>query len=174
MNFNLLEAMELLARTPKSLEQLLSGLSDGWLHSREGEGTWNAAEVVDHLIEADQANWISRIAFLLEEGQDKPFPPFDRFAHLNNDVEISIDSRLQAFKQIRASSIDKLKELVHIDTDFNQTGFHPQFGVVLLSELISTWVVHDLTHMAQIHRVLAQRYRADVGPWVQYLGILKR
>ncbi|GAA3326286.1 hypothetical protein GCM10020331_061560 [Ectobacillus funiculus] len=54
------------------------------------------------------------------------------------------------------------------------TGVHPAFGVVKVRELISTWVVHDLTHIAQIVRVMAERYRTDVGPWKEYLGILKK
>ena len=38
MNFNLNEALDMLSRTPHTLESLLSGLSKDWLHSREGEG----------------------------------------------------------------------------------------------------------------------------------------
>jgi hypothetical protein len=52
------------------------------------------------------------------------------------------------------------------------TGTHPQFGVVSLRELLSTWVVHDLTHVTQIVRVMAKRYNEDVGPWKEYLSIL--
>lgn len=55
-----------------------------------------------------------------------------------------------------------------------RTGTHPAFGTVKARELISTWTLHDLTHIAQIVRVMAERYRADVGPWVEYLGILKK
>jgi hypothetical protein len=33
-------------------------------------------------------------------------------------------------------------------------------------------VVHDLTHLAQIARVLAKRYTDTVGPWRPYLGVL--
>jgi GNAT superfamily N-acetyltransferase len=39
--------------------------------------------------------------------------------------------------------------------------------------VISTWVVHDMTHINQILRVMAKRYKCDVGPWTEYLGILK-
>lgn len=53
------------------------------------------------------------------------------------------------------------------------TASHPEFGVVKVRELISTWTVHDLTHIAQIVRVMANRYQTDVGPWQEYLGILK-
>ena len=43
-----------------------------------------------------------------------------------------------------------------------------------VSELLSAWVVHDFTHMSQIVRVMAEQYRADVGPWSAYLGILNK
>lgn len=54
------------------------------------------------------------------------------------------------------------------------TGFHPAFGVVKIRELIAARAVHDLTHMAQIVRVMAKRYSTDAGPWIEYLGILKK
>ncbi len=56
MNFNLDEAIRILERTPRSLEGLLAGLSNGWLVTNEGEGTWNVFEVIDHLIESDRTN----------------------------------------------------------------------------------------------------------------------
>ena len=65
MNFNLEESIEILERTPLTLEQLLTGLSDGWLHSNEGEGTWNAFEVVNHLIECEKTNWMPRLETML-------------------------------------------------------------------------------------------------------------
>ena len=49
------------------------------------------------------------------------------------------------------------------------TGRHPELGVVTLGELLATWVVHDLGHVAQVTRVMAKRYRDDVGPWAAIL-----
>jgi hypothetical protein len=54
------------------------------------------------------------------------------------------------------------------------TGIHPAFGEVTMEQLLSTWVVHDLNHIHQIARVMAKQYQAEVGPWVEYLGVLKR
>jgi hypothetical protein len=34
-------------------------------------------------------------------------------------------------------------------------------------------VVHDLTHLHQLSRVMAHQYRDAVGPWNVYLGVLK-
>ena len=43
-----------------------------------------------------------------------------------------------------------------------------------LGQLLATWAVHDLTHLAQIVRVTGKRYDQDVGPWKAYLGVLRR
>lgn len=174
MNFELKEAMELLERTPRALEQLLSGLSAGWLQCREGEGTWNASEVIDHLIECEKTNWMPRLEFLQREGEGKPFPDFDRYAHLREQPPGTLEERLAEFKRLRAENLARLTALAGTHASWEATGTHPAFGVVKARELLSTWVVHDLTHIAQITRVMAERYRNDVGPWVQYLGILKK
>lgn len=174
MNFNLKEAIEVLERTPQSLEYFISGLSDGWLLCNEGEGTWNVTEVIDHLIEGEKQNWIPRLEFIVQEGESKPFPPFDRYAHLNESSERPIEQKLLELKTIRARNMTKLKALVEAESHLELTGSHPVFGTVKVRELLSTWVVHDLTHTAQIVRVMAERYRADVGPWKQYLGILNK
>lgn len=174
MKFDLDEAIEVLSRTPHTLTGMLSGLSGRWLHVREGDETWNAAEVVDHLIEADISNWMPRLEHILQEGESRPFPAFDRFAHLNNRSERSIDDRLRHLSELRIQNISRLKELITDHSQLERTGSHPAFGVVKVRELLSTWVVHDLTHIAQIVRIMANRYREDVGPWIAYLGILNR
>ncbi|CAH0121904.1 hypothetical protein PAE9249_04439 [Paenibacillus sp. CECT 9249] len=174
MNFHMNEAIEVLERTPQTLEYFLTGLSDGWLQCNEGEGTWNVTEVIEHLIEGEKNNWIPRLEWILKVGEDQPFPPFDRYAHLQESSDRSTAQRLLEFKTIRAQNIAKLKELVDPESHLELTGSHPAFGVVKVRELLSTWVAHDLTHIAQIVRVMAKRYKADVGPWIEYLGILKK
>lgn len=174
MNFKLTEALEVLNRTPQALEYFLSGLSDGWLQSNEGEGTWNIAQVIDHLIEGEKNNWILRLEFILKEGENKPFPPFDRFSHLSERSKGSIEQKLIEFKKIRASNINKLMLIIEPELHLELAGVHPAFGEVKIRELLSAWVVHDLTHMAQIVRVMSERYRTDVGKWKEYLGILNK
>ncbi|MDF2036117.1 DinB family protein [Cytobacillus oceanisediminis] len=174
MNFNLREAMEILERTPHTLDALLIGLSLEWLNGNEGAGTWNAAEVVDHLIDGEEKNWIPRLKFILQEGESKPFPPFDRYAHLNVSDDLSLEEKLEVFKTLRMKNLATLSGITDLETHFEKTGLHPAFGPIRVRELISTWAVHDLTHISQISRVLANRYRTDVGPWIEYLGILKK
>ena len=172
MNFNMKEAMEVLERTPRTLEWFLAGISDSWLQCNEGDGTWNPTEVIDHLIEGEKQNWIPRLEFILQEGEQKPFPPFDRFAHLNQ-ANRTIEEKLHEFKTIRESNMNRLKGIIVSEEYFELTGTHPSLGTVKVRELLSTWVVHDLTHITQIVRVMAKRYTADVGNWIEFLGVLK-
>lgn len=174
MNFNIHEAIEILERTPQTLELFLSDLSDAWLQCNEGEGSWNATQVIDHLIEGERTNWIPRLECILQEGENQVFPPFDHFAHLKESASSSLEAKFLEFKSIRSENITIIKNLIVHDDQLQLTGLHPEFGKVKARELISTWVVHDLTHISQIVRLMAQRYRADVGPWEAYLGVLKR
>nr|WP_254638893.1 DinB family protein [Cohnella sp. GbtcB17] len=167
------EAIAILSRTPQTLTSFLSGLPEGWLDCNEGEGTWSADEVVGHLIDGERTNWIPRLVFLLEEGESKPFPVFDRFAHLGAERRTT-EQKLEEFAVLRTRSIERLRAIVDSEDLLERTGTHPAFGTVKARELISAWVVHDLTHLAQIVRTMAKRYKTDVGPWVQYLGILNR
>ncbi|MBT2663434.1 DinB family protein [Bacillus sp. ISL-45] len=174
MTFNLSEAIEVLERTPNVLEQYLVGLSGDWLESNEGEGTWNPSQVIGHLIDGEKYNWIPRLELMLSDTSDKRFPIFDRFSHLQQYNEWSIEEKICEFSTLRYESIEKLKKLIKDESQLELEGIHPEYGEVKARELISTWAVHDLTHISQITRVLARRYEEAVGPWKSYLGILKK
>lgn len=66
-----------------------------------------------------------------------------------------------------------LEEMKLGASDFIKTGIHPQFGQVTLSQLLATWMAHDLDHIYQIVRVMAKQYKEDAGPWVEFLRILR-
>ena len=174
MNFDFEEAIEILERTPRTLEVFLSGLSESWLECNEGDDTWNAYEVIGHLVEAEISDWMPRLEMILSKGESEPFPPFDRFAHLQKTQGQSIDALLMEFQKLRKDNIQKLWDLVDPSQHLELTGMHPEFGPVRLKELLATWTVHDLTHISQIVRVMAERYKEDVGPWSAYLGIYRK
>ncbi|MFZ7145895.1 MAG: DinB family protein, partial [Bacteroidota bacterium] len=60
------------------------------------------------------------------------------------------------------------------ESDLSREGIHPKFGKVTLRNLLSTWVAHDLNHLSQINRVLANQYNKEVGPWSEYLRIINK
>ncbi len=52
-------------------------------------------------------------------------------------------------------------------------GMHPALGVVTARQLLATWASHDLSHILQISRVMARRYKGEVGPWLAYQTVMK-
>jgi hypothetical protein len=92
---------------------------------------------------------------------------------VSRDVDLSLDALVERFAQLRAENLARLDELV-IDGDLDRRGVHPALGEVTLRELLATWAVHDLDHVAQIFAGMAGSHDTDVGPWRAYLGILLR
>ncbi len=111
---------------------------------------------------------------ILEHGASRPFEPFDRFAMYELSKGRSLSSLLEEFAQLREANLKVLQSLNLSDADLKREGQHPALGRVTLSQLLATWVVHDLNHIDQIARTMAHRYRDDVGPWHAYLGVLSR
>ncbi|WP_332893190.1 DinB family protein [Lottiidibacillus patelloidae] len=173
MNFKIEEAIEILERTPKVLHALLGGLSLNWIDCHEGDGTWSPKEVLAHLIEGENEDWIKRLELCIEHGVNKPFKPFDRFSHLQYVNKKTMEELLNTFSELRYNNILRLNQLITSPKTLELKGRHPDFGTVTVKELLATWVSHDLNHIVQINRTMANRYRDDVGPWIEYLGIYR-
>ncbi|MCB0643947.1 MAG: DinB family protein [Phaeodactylibacter sp.] len=172
MTFDLQKSIEILSRTPSVLEALLAGVCEDWWRHNEGENTWSPFDIVGHLIHGEQTDWIPRAKIILSDAQDKTFKPFDRFAQFQAQQGKSMDELLQRFKTLRAANLKTLEAFNLNVTHWSLTGMHPELGPVTLKELLSTWVVHDLGHIAQVSRVMAKQYGTEVGAWTAYLGIL--
>ncbi len=173
MNFTLERSMEILERTPDVLNTMLQNISPEWTSNNEGEQTWNAYDIIGHLIHGERTDWIPRAEIILSEKHDKKFEPFNRLAQFEESKEKSLTQLLDEFKTLREKNIEYLRSKKLTDKNLEEKGIHPTFGEVTLSQLLSTWVVHDLNHIAQISRVMAKQYKEEVGPWIEYLRILQ-
>lgn len=173
MHFNLAKSIEILERTPIVLEQMLSGLHTDWVMNNEGPDTWSPYDVLGHLIHGEKTDWIPRVKIILSDSNDKNFIPFDRFAQLTESKSKTITELLDEFKKLRNENLNYLRSLHLNEVELNKTGIHPAFGEISLQQLLATWAVHDLNHIAQIARVMAKQYEEAVGPWVKYLRVLQ-
>ncbi len=167
------EVASVLDRSPSVLRALLQGLPEPWLERHEGEDTFGPREVLGHLIHGEKTDWVPRIKVILEYGDTQPFVPFDRRGFRDAD-RVSVVELLDEFETLRRSNLDFLASLSLSSSQLALQGLHPELGTVTLGELLATWVVHDLNHIAQVLRVMSTRYQALVGPWKRYLGILNR
>ena len=172
--FELAQAIGVLQRTPSAFRALLGGLSDAWTSPNEGPETFSAFDNLGHLVHAERTDWIPRARIILEHGRDRPFDPFDRFAQLHESRGRSVADLLDELERLRAENLETLGGWRLTPRELALEGEHPALGRVTLAQLLASWVVHDLGHLAQTSRVMAKQYRGEVGPWRAYLPILDR
>jgi hypothetical protein len=170
--FSLPDAIALLARTPAALSAFLRELPEPWTFRNEGEGTWSAFDIAGHLIHGERTDWMPRAKMILEFGDTRTFVPFDRWAQERESQGKSLAHLLDEFARLRSENLAELRVLNLQPADLERRGRHPALGVVTLSQLLAAWVVHDLTHLHQISRVMACQLGDAVGPWSAYLGVL--
>lgn len=172
MQYNTDRACEILDRTPAVLQSLLSGLPNDWILPNEGPETFSPYDVVGHLIHGERTDWAVRAAIILQYGTAKTFDRYDRFAQYEESKGKTLQQLLDEFAIVRAQNMQWLKAQHITEADLDRTGMHPVLGEVSLKNLLATWVVHDLTHIAQITRVMAKQYKTEMGPWPGFFRIL--
>ena len=173
MEHKLEETVALLACTPVALDALLRGLPEIWTRGKEGAGTWRPFDVVAHLIHTERENWIPRARVIMDFGETKAFEPFDREGNFRESQKKTLEQLLDEFARLRAESLQQLSAMRLDPRDLEKKGRHPALGAVTLSQLLATWAAHDLTHLHQISRVMAEQYREAVGPWSKFLGVMQ-
>ncbi len=115
-----------------------------------------------------------RARIILEHGESRAFEPFDRFAQLSRFAGSPLGELLDRFAELRRANLATVRGWQLTDAQLALAGRHPELGAVTLQQLLATWAVHDLNHIAQIARVMAKRYTEEVGVWRAYLSILNR
>jgi len=167
------DTLALLARTPPALNALLRDLPEIWTLRNEGENTWTPVDVIGHLIVGERTDWIPRARLILQSSGVPTFEPFDMQGHAEIVKGKSLAQLLDEFARLRSKNLAELRAMQLTGQDLARPAQHPTLGPVNLSELLATWPAHDLTHLHQLTRILAHQYRAVVGPWSQYMGVMQ-
>jgi hypothetical protein len=95
----------------------------------------------------------------------------DREAGFTRFSDWNLTDLLDRFDSMRTANLKTLEALAGV-RDLELRGVHPTFGEVTLSQLLATWVVHDLNHVGQTVKTMAKQYREAVGPWREFLPII--
>lgn len=170
--FTLPDGIAVLERTPATVRAMLEGLPSTWTDATEGPDTWSPYVIVGHLVHGERADWIGRAKVILDQGVNRRFAPFDRFAQFHESKGKTLATLLDEFAALRAQNLATLRGWHLTEDQLALEGEHPEFGAVTLRQLLATWVAHDLGHVAQVARVMAKQYRDAIGPWRAYLPIV--
>jgi hypothetical protein len=165
-------------------------LPSGWLRADEGAATYSPLEIVGHFVHGEETDWIPRTRRILEHGESVPFERYDRYAQRRLHGDQTLAELLALFEARRGESLAALRSLLPgacasaatgsaapnptaaAIAPLDRRGMHPILGAVTLRQLLASWVVHDLSHLRQAARVMAQRYRDEVGPWTEFYPVL--
>jgi len=167
------ESIAVLERAPTVYGALLRGLPATWVRAMDGPETWSAYDVIGHLSHCERTDWMPRLAIILEHGTGRAFDPFDRFAQFRSGSEQTMEERLDEFRSLRAENVARLLALGLSEAQLELEGTHPALGRVTARQLLATWTAHDLAHLVQVNRTMARRYRDEVGPWAEYMSVMK-
>jgi len=172
MQFKIEQAIEILSQTPVTLRAMLGSLSEDWTGGGT-EDNWSPYDVVGHFIHGEKTDWIPRARIILEHGASRPFTPFDRWAQFENSRGKTLAELLDEFETLRKENIEALRAMDITPEKLALKGMHPELGEVDMEKLLSAWVVHDLNHIRQIVKFMADKYSKNVGVWKEYLLILQ-
>jgi hypothetical protein len=167
------DSLAVLTRTPATFDTLLRDLPEAWTAATEGPGTWSPYVVMGHLIQGERTDWMPRLAIILKHGPARPFDPFDRDAQFVESEGKSLATLLDEFSTLRRENLAHLRALNLQPAQLELKGTHPALGSVTVRQLLATWTAHDLAHILQVSRVMAKRYKQEVGPWAEYLSVMK-
>lgn len=172
MQFDLALSLDVLRRTPATVRALLGDLAEPWVRGTEGPDTFSPFDVVGHLIDGEETDWMVRARIILAGGLDVRFERYDRFRHRERNTGRTLSSLLDEFATLRTENLAEVEEWKLTDEQLDLLGLHPILGPVTLRHLLAAWVVHDLGHIAQMSRVMAKQYKEEVGPWVPFMPVL--
>ena len=165
------ESISVLTRTPATLDALLRDLPQAWIDATEGPGTWSPYVVVGHLIHGEKVDWMPRLAIILHHGPSRHFDPFDR--EMQPPGKRALPALLDEFASLRRENLARLRAFDLQPAQLELIGMHPALGPVTIRQLLATWTAHDLGHILQVSRVMAKRYKQEVGPWAEYLSVMR-
>ena len=146
--------VERLRGTPVRLETKLAGVSPDILKRQPVDG-WSIQQQAGHLVDIEQL-WIGRLDdFLNSEERLRPADIKNRKTHDGNHNEVSIESILSGFRQMRTGLVDRLYSLT-----IEQAGMvaiHPRLDQPM--RLIDAYYFaaeHDDHHLSRMTDLIAR------------------
>lgn len=110
MTFELNNSIDVLRRTPATLKALLDGIAEPMARGNEGPETFSPFDVVGHLIDGEETDWMTRARIILSDAADKSFVPYDRFRHRTRNADRTLASLLDEFARLRSENLAELTD----------------------------------------------------------------
>lgn len=152
------DAIRLQRATAVKLKKLISGLTPKQLRTQPEPGKWSIAEIVAHLADVEiVASWRMRSII----GSDGiTIQPFDQDVWASTLQYRKRDPKqsLEVFRVLRENNLAMLRSLPPEAWDTH--GMHLERGKETIAHLTRMFAGHDMNHISQIERIVAQLRKA--------------
>ncbi len=166
--------LDLLAGGPATVATLIRSVAEPCWRWSDGADRWSILQVLAHLTQVEESDrgWTPRLRHLLD-GVDAALPRVESHQHLPRYASVPMPDLLLRFAAARRTNLDQLASW-HLDEDsLRRAGRHPDRGPITVGNLLATWAMHDLDHLAQICRIIGHHHASVVGPLAEYLRVCR-
>jgi hypothetical protein len=152
-----------LASSGRAIASLLRTLPPDLALFKSAAHQWNALEIINHLADEETEDFRPRIQHILS-GATAPWPSIDPEAwpRERNYAQRDLGDSLERFLDARSVSLGWLKGLPEKSAWDQALPVPPGLRA---GDLAAAWVDHDLAHLAQLTRLLAQALQAHANPF---------
>ena len=157
-----------LARTPRAVRALLTGIDDHDARWRPGPEHWSIVEIVNHMADEDADDFVPRLEATLRDPA-QAWAPIDPVgsAVARRYIERQLAPSVDRFTAVRTSSLNWLGSIAlgsgAPSPDWSRAHRHPSIGPIRAGDLLTSWVAHDHLHLRQLARRLFQLVERDSG-----------
>ncbi|HEU5013124.1 MAG TPA: DinB family protein [Roseiflexaceae bacterium] len=146
----------LMSRTIDVLGNILQGVTQEEATTlRDGPDGWTILEALGHLQEFD--GYFQARAIMIRDQENPQLPGYDE-ARLAQEHAYNARDLRQTFEELRQSRQEFIRFFESLsDEQWERAGVHPENGYWSMEHALMQPAAHDLTHMAQITRILATR-----------------
>jgi hypothetical protein len=150
-----------LAETPRRLRALTGTAGPKAIAYSPSAGRWSSAQILAHLADAEiVAAWRLR-SILAKDGIDLQAFDQDTWASAFRYEQADPAESLALFEALRASNLSLLRR---VDRTLHQNfGLHQERGKESVTHLVRLYAGHDLNHLGQIERLLAEARARTAG-----------
>jgi uncharacterized damage-inducible protein DinB len=137
-----------IARTPASLRDAVSPLSDQQLDTRYRPGGWTVRQVVHHLPDSHMNSYVRfKLALTEDDPTIKPYAE-DRWAELGDSQATPIETSLTLLETLHGRWVALLRSLT--PEQWKRNFRHPDLGPMSLEKNLALYAWHGRHHVAHI------------------------
>src|SRR5271170_4970462 len=141
--------------TAKKLERLIKGVPTSKLRKRPAPDKWSVSEILVHLADAEIVGGFRMRLILGAPGS--PVAAFDQDSWVTGLHYEKRDPRksVEQFRVVREANLALLNSLT--PEQWKHYGMHAERGQETIEHIVRLYAGHDVNHLQQIEKILAQK-----------------